>query len=116
MQYACQNNQQIKDLIEKNVKILKEVDHWIESDLEKPFHTRITFTLGRYSIFAVYPYSMNSKSKGVYYPAINSLVQALEERESVIKNFESIKEENRRNMRKLRGVENGDNNSDDDEY
>ncbi|CDW78050.1 ef hand domain containing protein [Stylonychia lemnae] len=104
MQYACQNNQQIKDLIEKNVKILKEVDHWIESDLEKPFHTRITFTLG----------NSNSRSKGVYYPSINKLVAALEERENVIRNYESIKEENRLNMRKLKGIQHED--ESEDEY
>ena len=46
MKKACENNEKIKNLIEKNVKILKEVDHMIESDLEKPFHTRITFSLG----------------------------------------------------------------------
>jgi len=80
-------------LIEKNVKILKEVDHWIESDLEKPFHTRITFSLG----------CTNSKSKGVYYPFINKLVTALEERENVIKYYENIKEEARITMRQLKG-------------
>jgi hypothetical protein len=72
---------------------LKEVDHWIESDLEKPFHTRITFSLG----------CTNSKPKGVYYPFLNRLVNALEERENVIKNYESIIEEARINMRKLKG-------------
>jgi len=75
------------------VKILKEVDHWIESDLEKPFHTRITFSLG----------CTNSKQKGVFYPFLNRLVVALEERENVIRNYESIKEEAKVSMRKLRG-------------
>ncbi len=50
MHQACQNNLQIKELIEKNVKILKEVDHWIESDLEKPFHQRITINIGTYDL------------------------------------------------------------------
>ena len=85
MQWACANNLQIKELIEKNVKILKEVDQWIESDLEKPFHTRITFTLG----------SSNSKSKGVFYPALDKLCNALEEREKCIKEWETIVEDNR---------------------
>jgi ribosome recycling factor len=48
-------------------------------------------------------YSTNSKSKGVYYPFINKLVAALEERENVIKNYETIRDEARINMRKLRG-------------
>ena len=39
----------------------------------------------------------------MYYPFINKLVTALEERENVIKNYETIKEENRISMRKLRG-------------
>ncbi len=60
---------------------------------------------------------MNSKSKGVFYPAIDSLVSALDQRESVIKNFENIKEDYRRNMRKLRTANLGEHlDSDDDEY
>eukprot|EP00347_Sterkiella_histriomuscorum_P010425 403376350 len=115
MQYACQNNQQIKDLIEKNVKILKEVDHWIESDLEKPFHTRITFTLGsQYFIIQQLLHRNNSKSKGVYYPSINKLVSALEERESIIRNSENIKEEYRIGMRKIRGIQHDE--ESEDEY
>jgi len=48
-------------------------------------------------------YSMNSRAKGVYYPAINKLVAALEARESIIKNFEDIKAENRKNMKRIKG-------------
>lgn len=59
-------------------------------------------------------FSTNSKNKGVYYPFINKLVSALEERENVIKNYETIKEEARVNMRKLKGK--GQEEESDDEY
>lgn len=54
-------------------------------------------------LMLVYCCRTNSKSKGVYYPFIEKLVSALEQRENVVKNYEQIKEEARLNMRKLRG-------------
>ncbi len=57
---------------------------------------------------------MSSSSKGVFYPAIDRLINALEEREGVIKNYERIKDENRIFMRKLKGVSNEEDS--DDEY
>ena len=50
----------------------------------------------------------------MYYPFINKLVTALEERENVIKNYEGIKEEARLNMRKLKGK--GTEEESEDEY
>ena len=55
----------------------------------------------------------NSKSKGVYYPYLNRLVSALDEREKVVKYYESVKDEARLNMRKIKGKGN-DEESDDD--
>ena len=58
--------------------------------------------------------STNTKSKGIFYPAINRLVSALEERENIIKNYEGIKDDNRLIMRKLKGKTNEE--ESEDEY
>jgi len=72
MKEACQSNQKIKNLIEKNVKILKDIDNWIESDFAKPFTTKISFCAGL---------SINSRNNAVYYPAIERFVSAFEKKE-----------------------------------
>eukprot|EP00347_Sterkiella_histriomuscorum_P002978 403366069 len=46
MKEACSSNPKIKNLIEKNVKILKDIDNWIESDFARPFTTKISFCAG----------------------------------------------------------------------
>lgn len=89
---ACSKDERIKKLIEKNLKLLKEVDHWIDSDLQKPFHTRITFSLG----------CTSSKSKAIYYPFINKLLSTLEEREEIFQKYDKIQRENREKFQVLK--------------
>ncbi len=45
---AIRSNAQIKDIIEKNMRILNDVDRWISSDLAKPFQTRMALSLSAY--------------------------------------------------------------------
>jgi len=61
-------------LIEKNVKILKDIDTWIISEVNKPFKTRISFCGGNFT---------GSSNYGTFYPQINNLVKALESREAI---------------------------------
>ena len=49
----------------------------------------------------------------MFYPFIYKLVDALEEREKVIKDYETIKEEARINMRNLKGKGNEEESDDD---
>lgn len=72
MKEACTKNTKIKMLIEKNVKILKDIDNWIVSDFSKPFITKISFCAG---------FSINSKNNAVYFPSLNNLVKAFEGKE-----------------------------------
>ena len=55
---GLRTDQELKELVERNTQMLKEVDHWIDSDLEKPFHTRISFSMD----------NTNSKLKGIFFP------------------------------------------------
>ena len=55
---AFKSDRELKELLEPNTQMLKEVDHWIDSDLEKPFHTRISFSMD----------NTNSKLKGIFFP------------------------------------------------
>jgi len=93
MRYACRDNNGIRALIDKNVKALKDVDHWIESDLSRPFQTRVTFSLS----------NTNSKHQGTFFPAINNMLNALKETEEIKYNVEKIKNITRVQMRKLYG-------------
>ncbi len=74
MKFACQNNTKIKGLIEKNVKILKEIDTWIESDFAKPFITKISFCAGL---------SVNRNNNAVYYPNLDKVVKAFRNSENI---------------------------------
>jgi hypothetical protein len=67
MKEACSNNPKIKNLIEKNVKILKDIDNWIASDFAKPFETKISFCAGQ---------SINNRNNAVYFPSINKFLEA----------------------------------------
>ncbi|MDR3548630.1 MAG: hypothetical protein P4M11_10275 [Candidatus Pacebacteria bacterium] len=42
---AIRSNTQIKDIIEKNTRILNDVDRWISSDLAKPFQAKMALSL-----------------------------------------------------------------------
>lgn len=57
---AFKQDRELKELLERNTQMLKEVDHWIDSDLEKPFHTRISFSMD----------NTNSKLKGIFFPQL----------------------------------------------
>ena len=81
MKTACSNNPKIKNLIEKNVKILKDIDNWIESDFARPFTTKISFCAGL---------SINSRNNAVYYPTINNLVNAFDSKEKIYSNVRKI--------------------------
>lgn len=43
---GCVGNWKIKNLIESNVKSLKNIEKWIEKDFAKPFATKISFCSG----------------------------------------------------------------------
>ena len=81
MKDACSTNPKIKNLIEKNVKILKDIDNWIESDFARPFTTKISFCAGL---------SINSRNNAVYYPSINKFLSAFKEKEQIYKDVKTI--------------------------
>ena len=43
---GCNGNWKIKNLIESNVKSLKNIEKWIEKDFAKTFTTKISFCAG----------------------------------------------------------------------
>ena len=81
MMVACSTNLKIKNLIEKNVKILKDIDNWIASDFARPFTTKISFCAGL---------SINSRNNAVYYPSLNKFLNAFEKKEQIYKDTQTI--------------------------
>ena len=81
MKEACNTNKQIKTLIEKNVKILKAIDSWIDSDVAKPFKTKISFCAGL---------SINYKNNAVYYPEMDKFLDAFESKQKTYDNMKKI--------------------------
>ena len=79
----------IRNLIEKNIKILKDIEKWIESDLAKPFQTKITFSQGIGGI----------RTKGIFFPSVDNLVNAMAEREEMYTFCERVKEEARKTLK-----------------
>jgi len=96
MKNACQSNQKIKNLIEKNVKILKDIDSWIESDFAKPFRTKISFCAGL---------SSNSRINGVYYPHLGKLVSAFSQKERIRADNEAFVEKHMKAQEKVKTEE-----------
>ena len=63
---------------------MKDIDNYIVSDFSKPFITKISFCAG---------FSINNKNNAVYYPSINKLVSAFENKEKVFKDVSNFQKE-----------------------
>ena len=90
---AFKQDRELKELLERNTQMLKEVDHWIDSDLEKPFHTRISFSMD----------NTNSKLKGIFFPQLERLVKAFEEKEACNFRHQQNKLKLKLELRRIRG-------------
>ena len=69
----------IRTIIEKSIDKAKGIDSWIESDLNKPFQTRITFGAGA------------PKCDAVWFPFIDRLTQAIGEKEAAMDHVQQMK-------------------------
>lgn len=69
---VCDADSIIRSIIEKSIDKAKGIDNWIETDLNKPFQTRINFGAGA------------AKCDTVWFPFLDRLTHAIGEKEAVM--------------------------------
>ena len=79
---ACSKNWKIKNLIESNVKSLKNIEKWIEKDFSKQFTTKISFCAGQ---------TLNKNNNGVHHAHIDKITTAFKEGEAFYKQVKKAK-------------------------
>jgi hypothetical protein len=79
-------------LIEKNVNILKDIDNWIDSDLVKPFRTRISFCAGL---------SSRRRVNGIFHPTHTNLAEGFKNIEKIYHETKEYAVNYRKNLKYL---------------
>ena len=87
----CEADSAIRTIIEKSIDKAKGIDNWIESDLNKPFETRITFGAG------------STKCDSVWFPFLDRAIQLIGDKEAVMDKVTKMKTENIASLRRLKG-------------
>jgi len=98
---AARKNENVRNLVEQNVKNLQNVDKWIDNDLERPFHSSLMFG--------------NADSGGYDGPYLNKLVEVIKEKEETQAKYTALKQNIIQNMRRVRGKNEFDSDTESDE-